>query len=369
MKCAWFVVVAIFLVLAPSGAQAQQSADDVVERCFTRDSATAWIRMGQEWARETPGSWTNDSLRSVLIALGQADQAVRAGTALADSMKSHAFVLRMTRQDSIGAMAMREIVRRFGWPTKTMVGARGASAAFLIAQHNVGLQEEALRLMWALPPGEVQRSELAMLEDRWRVSRGEPQRYGTQLKPDADPMAEFFPIDSLARLGERRAEVGLPPMPVYLCMIRAMMGREVRYPPEEIQGPTARLRFRRYLTPHASVHVGNPQLASVALGGMLVMWRSNDLSRWSGILTVVEPGVRAGKLRVGYGSNSTSGTGVSGTVSVLNNYGEGPWLQPWPVYAGVEVHATGKHLDLGVGQYQSLKRGKLRFAVSLGVGL
>jgi hypothetical protein len=357
------------VVLTPLVAHAQQSEGAIVERCITRDSATAWMRMSQEWSRETPGAWTNDSLRNVLIALALADQAVRPTTGVADSMKSHAFVLRMTRQDSIGAMAMREIVRRFGWPTKTMVGARGASAAFLIAQHNVGLQEEALRLMWALPPGEVQRSELAMLEDRWRVSRGEPQRYGTQVRADTSAMAEFYPIDSLARLGERRAEVGLPPMPVYLCVIRAMMGRAVRYPPEELQGPTARLRFRRYLTPHASVHVGNPQLASVALGGMLVMWRSNDLSRWSGILTILEPGVRAGKLRVGYGSNSSSGTGVSGTVSVLNNYGEGPWLQPWPVYAGVELHATGKHLDLGVGQYQSLKRGKLRFAVSLGVGL
>jgi hypothetical protein len=223
----------IFCALAfPALLGAQQSAaDSIVGACIERDTSTAWMRLSMAWTAERPGGWTNDSLRRVLIAMGEEDQAVRPVTGLADSVKSPGFMRRMARQDSIGEARLREIVRRFGWPTKSMVGARGASAAFLIAQHNSAMQQEALRLMLALPPGEVQGSELAMLEDRIRANSGQPQRYGSQLKPETGPVLEFYPIDSVSLLEARRAAVGLPPMSVYLCMMRGFTGKSAKFPP------------------------------------------------------------------------------------------------------------------------------------------
>jgi len=227
-----FVVFLVCAVVAPGGARAQQSAaDSIVGACIANDTATAWQRISQEWNTERPGSWSNDSLRRVLIAMAEEDQAVRPATGFTDSMKSPAFVRRMAVRDSIGLARLREIIKRFGWPTRSMVGARGASAAFLIAQHNEAIQPEALRLMLALPPGEVQGSELAMLEDRIRAFSGRPQRFGSQLKPPAGELLEFYPIDSVSRLEARRAAVGLPPMSVYLCMMRGFTGRSAKFPP------------------------------------------------------------------------------------------------------------------------------------------
>lgn len=361
------VAAALGVVLAPaSPALGQRSGDDaVVERCITRDTATAWRVRSAEWSTERPGGWTNDSLRAVLVAMGEADQAVRPAVGFSDSIRNPAFVRRMHLQDSINAVKLREIIDRFGWPTRTMVGARGASAAFLVAQHNASLQPLALRLMRALPATEVQQSELAMLEDRVLVAEGKPQKYGTQFTPDG---SAFFPVDSLSRLEARRAEAGLPPMPVYLCMIRGFTGREVR-PPAEAPDALAALKFRRYWRPHARVHFGEPQRASVAVGAMYVLDRSGDLAKWSGILGIVEPGVRAGKLRLGYGSSSSFGAGISGTLAALYHWGGGEWSQPGRVHVGGELHLSLMYIDVGLGWYQAVQAGKLRFVFSLGAGI
>ena len=229
-----FSLIAILAVIAvaPCALTAQQSAaDSIVAACMARDTSTAWQRVSAEWGMERPGSWSNDSLRRVLVEMAEADQAVRPATGIADSMKNPAFVRRMAVRDSIDLVKLREIVRRFGWPTKSMVGAKGASAAFLVAQHNPAFQEEVLRLMLALPQGEYQGAELAMLEDRVRAYSGRPQRYGTQLKPPTATGVEFYPIDSISRLDSRRAAAGLPPMSVYLCMMRAFTGRAPKFPP------------------------------------------------------------------------------------------------------------------------------------------
>jgi hypothetical protein len=355
----------VFLAVASPAFGQRSDADDVVERCVTRDTATAWMRMSAEWSREPPGSWTNDSLRNVLIAMGNADQAVRPAVGWADSIRDPAFVRRMHVQDSINAQRLREIIDRFGWPTKTMVGARGASAAFLITQHNASLQALGLRLMRALPPREVQQSELAMLEDRVLVSQGKPQKYGTQLNVDG---TEFAPVDSLSRLADRRAEAGLPPMPVYLCMIRGFTGREAR-PPTQATSQLPVLKFRRYWHPHARVHFGEPQRASVAAGAMYVLDKSGDLTRWSGILGIVEPGIDAGKVRLGYGSSGASATGVSGTLAALYHWGDGAWSERGRVHLGGELHLSLMYVDVGFGWYQALQSGKLRFAFSVGAGI
>lgn len=222
--------VALVMLAAPAAAQ-RSALDSIAATCMARDTSTAWQRVSAAWADERDSTWRNDSLRRQLIALAERDQAVRNAPALADSMRDSAFVRRMAERDSIDAAALRAIIDRYGWPSRSLVGAKGASAAFLVAQHNPSLQHEALRLMRALPPGEVSPSDLAMLEDRVRVSDGQPQRYGTQLHESDDGRTMVFdPIEDVAHLEERRAAAGLPPIPVYRCLMRAYSGREVQPP-------------------------------------------------------------------------------------------------------------------------------------------
>ena len=218
--------VALLDAFAATPARSQSRADSIVGACVAHVPAGKWMEMSAAWSREVPGSWANDSLRRVLIAMGDSDQAVRQGP-FADSMKSQAWTRRMAVRDSIDLLHLKAIVAQFGWPSKSMVGAKGADAAFVVAQH----QPEAIRLMRALPPGEVEASEVAMMEDRILTVTGRPQLYATQLKPPTGDTSEFYPIDSVSRVEARRESVGLPPMDVYLCMMRGLTGREVRYPP------------------------------------------------------------------------------------------------------------------------------------------
>jgi hypothetical protein len=68
----------------------------------------------------------------------------------------------------------------------------------------------------------------------WRATS---QRYGTQLKFSADDKhMTFDPIADVAHLDARRAAAGLPPLTSYLCLMRAMYGREV-VDPREVRRP------------------------------------------------------------------------------------------------------------------------------------
>jgi hypothetical protein len=172
------------------------------------------------------------------MALERRDQALRQVPDLMDSMQVPAFARRMMRADSANAAALMTIVDSFGWPTRSMVGTDGASAAFLIAQHNPGIQQEALRRMLALPGGQVNPSDLALLQDRVLTDAGKPQVYGTQLKPSPDGTLVFDSIADVANVDRRRADAGLFPLSVYICMIRGMYGRDVADPrPASRQAP------------------------------------------------------------------------------------------------------------------------------------
>jgi hypothetical protein len=150
-----------------------------------------------------PGTTEQRDLRRELLDMMDADQAERTGESTANN-------------DEPRAARLREIIDEHGWPTFDLVGTDGATAAWLIAQHadfDVAFQVEALELMRAaLEADQADPTEVAYLEDRVAVNRGEPQRYGTQVRcregrPDpATPLADPAAVEAL------RAEVGLEPL-------------------------------------------------------------------------------------------------------------------------------------------------------------
>ena len=105
---------------------------------------------------------------------------------------------------------LKEIVAEYGWPSKRLVGLDGAHAAFTLLQPaDAAFQEKVLRLMQALPPGQVPKLDLALLTDRVAVANHQPQTYGTQLLCRNNELSPGEIVDP-AHLDERRAEVGLP---------------------------------------------------------------------------------------------------------------------------------------------------------------
>lgn len=148
-------------------------------------------------------------LRDELLAMLAADQADRSSAEPPDLRAEQA------RTDRLA-----QVVAERGWPTRTLVGSDGATAAWVVAQHSdldPGFQTRALELMRAAAAaGEADPGELAYLVDRVAANAGRPQTYGTQGGCAEDGTAQPAPIAEPERVDALRAEAGLPPLAEYL---------------------------------------------------------------------------------------------------------------------------------------------------------
>jgi len=120
------------------------------------------------------------------------------------------------------ARRLQEIIAQYGWPTVSMVGVRGATAAGLIAYSAPGdqtFQAEVLSLMEPLlRSDEVPAMYYAALFDLVHT----PQRYGNDRKCENGRFELTKPVEDPQHLAERRAALGLPILPdLCISQIRA----------------------------------------------------------------------------------------------------------------------------------------------------
>jgi hypothetical protein len=123
----------------------------------------------------------------------------------------------MTDVDKKHTARMKAIVADHGWPLKSMVGADGATAAWLLVQHadhDVKFQRHCLELMNAAPATETAPQDVAYLTDRVLVNEGKKQLFGTQFWV-VDAKRVPRPIEDEAQLDQRREAAGLSPMSEY----------------------------------------------------------------------------------------------------------------------------------------------------------
>jgi hypothetical protein len=117
---------------------------------------------------------------------------------------------------------LKEIVDKFGWPGKSLVGSDGAHDAWLLVQHadhDRAFQKRCLQLLEAAAKkDEVSKQDLAYLTDRVLVGEGKKQRYGTQFNEEKGEMVPQ-PIEDEANVDKRRADAGLPPLAEYKKMM------------------------------------------------------------------------------------------------------------------------------------------------------
>jgi hypothetical protein len=158
----------------------------------------------------SPARASNPRLRAELLAMLAADQAARTGDGQGG-----------VGDDQARTERLAAIIDRHGWPTRTLVGVDGATAAWAVAQHSdldPEFQRRALALMTAAAAtGEADRGELAYLTDRVAANAGTPQTYGTQMGCTDDGSPRPADVSDPAQLDRRRAEAGLPPMADYLA--------------------------------------------------------------------------------------------------------------------------------------------------------
>jgi len=124
---------------------------------------------------------------------------------------------------------MKEIVSEIGWPTASKVGKEGAHHAWLLVQHadhDVDFQLHCLELMKEASANEVDKTDIAYLEDRVRVNQGRGQLYGTQFMQKNNQHIPR-PIEDEKNVDKRRSEVGMGPLQEQIDHMYA------QYPPDD----------------------------------------------------------------------------------------------------------------------------------------
>lgn len=174
-------------------------------------------------------------LREQLVAMGTADQAVRAklgpilasGRLQTEEMK--AVAQEVADVDAKNLANLRKIIERHGWPDANVVGIDASNSAFLVLQHSsLEDQKELLPVFReAALTGKARRADLAMLEDRILVRDGKKQIYGTQITAGPDGVPRVNSVNDPQSLDERRKAVGLPSMDEYLDRLEAQIGQSI----------------------------------------------------------------------------------------------------------------------------------------------
>lgn len=209
---------ATILALCPAVAVAQvKSARARTAECRIRPS-DAWVKRQAEFFDESKHDWTNDSLRNALLAA--------AGISVPLTIPVNTGVQLVDRQPALGptAATLTEELKKLAlargstWPTKSVVGAAGAHAVYLLALSDTGLGRAALHRMMEAGPAESPAVDVATFEDRMRVLSGRKQIYGTQFRVDEKGRVVLAPMEDSAHADLRREDAGLPPFKLGLCL-------------------------------------------------------------------------------------------------------------------------------------------------------
>jgi hypothetical protein len=121
-------------------------------------------------------------------------------------------------KDSINLDKITEVLDKYGWLGRDIVGDIGNSALFLVIQHaDLKTQEKYLSMMQdAVKAHRANRTDLALLEDRIEIRNGRKQIYGSQIGMSDDNKYYISPLLDPEKVDERRAKVGLPPLSEYV---------------------------------------------------------------------------------------------------------------------------------------------------------
>jgi hypothetical protein len=214
--------------------------------CWSRASALVFVvvvaacRSADERGAAQERAPEGEAIAVELLDLFERDQAARnaaveAMGAADASVDFESLWAAVAAIDAESSAYLETLIAEHGWPTVSLVGERAAHAAWLLVQHadaRPELQERALALMRPLvASGEASGVDVAYLEDRVRVARGDAQLFGTQFGADENGVQRPFAIEDAARVDERRAELGLEPLAQYAQSLAEAYGGEASVEP------------------------------------------------------------------------------------------------------------------------------------------
>jgi len=144
----------------------------------------------------------DESLVKALLDMEARDQALRAELTASGGIDVR-YHPRLEELHRAHASRLRQMIAVFGWPGFTLVGEKGAQAAWRIALHSISepafMRQCRDLIDIASHAGDVPRWQFAIIDDRIRVYEGKPQRYGTQLRNGPDGL-EPHPLENESRV-------------------------------------------------------------------------------------------------------------------------------------------------------------------------
>lgn len=154
----------------------------------------------------------DQALRQSLVNMVDEARALRSRLA-ADGSLFQGYNPQMREMHNKHAKALATMADQHGWPGKSLVGEDGAAAAWMIAQHAIGLPNFVRAcfelIQEAVAKGDAPRWQEALLLDRIRWLEGKKQVYGTQFDWDAKGELNPLPIEDEANVDTRRLAAGL----------------------------------------------------------------------------------------------------------------------------------------------------------------
>jgi Family of unknown function (DUF6624) len=165
---------------------------------------------------------TNERIARELIAMEESDQQLERRVVNNDPQaRTPAFYARKERAQVANTQRCKEIFQEIGYPDESMVGEKASHAFWLLVQHADSDPAFQERVAKAMKPvvlrGQARADLLAMLTDRVRVNTNRLQIYGSQVVIDTRTgRAVPKQMEDGNQVDQRRAEVGLEPLWVYL---------------------------------------------------------------------------------------------------------------------------------------------------------
>lgn len=192
------------------------ATDGSAQRCPQPDSTADWFKRQREWLSDARHDWSDDAFRSALVNSANVDAtkplAVQFGVERPGQPRSPSDTILLGRLRTLAT------TRGSTWPTRSVVGAAGVRAVWLLAQRDTALQRAVLHRMMESGPDEALAADVAVLEDRVRLQSGRKQLYGSQLRV-VDGRLVPAPIEDSAHVDMRRDAAGLPPLSAALCAV------------------------------------------------------------------------------------------------------------------------------------------------------
>ena len=118
----------------------------------------------------------------------------------------------MVETDTSNTRLIQQIILKYGYPGKTLVGMESSNVAWSVLQHSNQIASYLRLVQDTARKGEVEKKYAALMEDRVLMYSGKPQLYGTQgsyrkLKSGKSEMI-IFPIQNPAGVNKRRKKMG-----------------------------------------------------------------------------------------------------------------------------------------------------------------